>query len=82
MSYSRLFERVAVFLNTIFRITPGLMLYVIFSFFLMLFWAQGFYLLFSPYMVVMSTYPLTMVNIWFNNLFIDSDFKKLVSNPS
>ena len=54
-----------ILLNTLYRILPGLIIFLLLITVLFISWAQGFYLIFSPYIFEFRTYLDTLLTISF-----------------
>ena len=69
-----------IYLNTIYRISPVVLVYLIFIVIIVISWTQGFYLLFSPYIYEFRTFFETMLSISYRRFYEEEEFKQFISD--
>ena len=75
LAHFKFFQPMKVFLNTVVRIVPGVTVYLVFTVIIMASWAQGYFLLFSPYVAEFKTYYESLLAISYLQFYDLPDFK-------
>ncbi|CDW84387.1 polycystin 2 [Stylonychia lemnae] len=79
-SHFNFFKPMCIFLNTIFRMFPGISTFFIITTTLFACWAQGFYLIFSPYLFEFRNYFESLLTISFKRFYENDQFAKFTQN--
>jgi hypothetical protein len=72
----KFFKQVRVFINILYRMTPGILVYTVFVSILIVSWAQGFFVIFSTLIAGYDSFPSAVFSMSQGLLPISIGFQK------
>eukprot|EP00347_Sterkiella_histriomuscorum_P022659 403337641 len=79
-AHFKFFKPMRIYLNTIYRIIPGIGTYLILVITLYVCWAQSFYLVFSPYIKDFRNYFQSILTVSYKRFYDTQEFQDFTSN--